>query len=78
VDTPTDLQRTAIDAFVILDRVPCNVCQHEDPASEALVAEATDYVVYFCGLDFYERWRKSAARSLTGAIPSQETLEGKP
>jgi hypothetical protein len=53
----TDLQRVAIDAPVILDSVPCNICQHEVPASEALVAEATDYVVYFCGLDCYERWR---------------------
>ena len=25
--------------------------------SEAVVAEATDYVVYFCGLDCYDRWR---------------------
>jgi Domain of unknown function (DUF3330) len=43
--------------FVPLERVPCNVCQHDIPASEALVAEATDYVIYFCGLDCYDRWR---------------------
>ncbi len=39
-----------------LDRVPCLVCQHDIPLSEAVVSEATDYVVYFCGLDCYERW----------------------
>lgn len=58
MDKRIDLQRIAIDATVVLDRVPCNVCQHEVPTSEALLAEAVDYVVYFCGLDCYERWRK--------------------
>jgi hypothetical protein len=42
---------------VPLERVPCDVCQHDIPLSEAVVAEATDYVVYFCGLDCYDRWR---------------------
>jgi hypothetical protein len=58
MDKRIDLQRIAIDATVVLDSVPCNVCQHEVPSSEALLAEAVDYVVYFCGLDCYERWRK--------------------
>ena len=58
MDQRENLQRIAIDAPVILDSVPCNVCQHEVPSSEALLAEAVDYVVYFCGLDCYERWRK--------------------
>jgi hypothetical protein len=40
-----------------LDRMRCEVCQHDIPLSEAVVAEATDYVVYFCGLDCYDRWR---------------------
>ncbi len=60
MDKRTDLQRIAINATVALDTVPCNVCQHEVPASEALLAEAVDYVVYFCGLDCYERWRNQA------------------
>jgi hypothetical protein len=42
---------------VVLDRVPCSVCQHDVPLSEAVVAEATDYLMYFCGLDCYARWR---------------------
>jgi hypothetical protein len=28
---------------------------------QAVVAEATDYVVYFCGLDCYQRWRQSGS-----------------
>jgi len=38
----------------------CHVCQHEVPISEAVVEEATDYVIYFCGLDCFERWRSQA------------------
>lgn len=39
-------------------QVACEVCLKEVPASEATVPEATDYVVYFCGLDCYQRWVK--------------------
>jgi hypothetical protein len=38
-------------------RVACEVCLKEVPVSEAKVAEATDYVVHFCGLDCYEKWK---------------------
>ena len=51
-----DSSRTMSNAGIIVDQIPCSVCQHEIPASEALVAEATDYLIYFCGLDCYERW----------------------
>lgn len=37
-------------------RVACELYQKEVPASEAVVAEATDYFAYFCGLDCYEQW----------------------
>ncbi len=43
--------------------VSCTVCRHEIPLSEAVVAEAVDYMVYFCGLDCYQRWRESAGPS---------------
>jgi hypothetical protein len=39
-------------------RVPCEVCLKEVPRSEAAMAEARDYVAYFCGLDCYEKWRR--------------------
>jgi hypothetical protein len=38
--------------------ITCAVCLHEVPISEAIVPEATDYVVYLCGLDCYQRWRQ--------------------
>jgi len=36
--------------------VACEVCLKEIPASEASSEEATDYVIYFCGLDCYQTW----------------------
>ena len=42
---------------VPLERVPCEVCRRDIPLSEAVVAEARDYVAHFCGLDCYDRWR---------------------
>ena len=38
-------------------RVACEICLREIPASEARIAEATDYVLHFCGLECYARWR---------------------
>ena len=40
--------------------VPCEVCLKEIPCSEALNAEAEDYVVHFCGLDCYRAWKANA------------------
>ncbi|HEU0203806.1 MAG TPA: DUF3330 domain-containing protein [Burkholderiaceae bacterium] len=39
------------------ERVACEICLKEIPKSEATVPEATEYVVYFCGLDCFEKWR---------------------
>jgi len=39
--------------------VKCELCLKEIPRSEAKSAEATDYVLYFCGLDCFEKWEKS-------------------
>lgn len=38
--------------------VSCEVCMEEIPVSEAKSEEATDYVVYFCGLDCYAAWKE--------------------
>jgi len=40
--------------------INCAVCLQEVPVSEAVVPEATDYMIYMCGLDCYERWRESS------------------
>ena len=37
--------------------VACAVCRNEIPVSEAVVPEATDYLIHLCGLDCYEKWR---------------------
>ena len=39
-------------------KVACEVCLKEVPKSEAKVDEASDYVLYYCGLDCYEKWRE--------------------
>ncbi len=36
--------------------VPCNVCLKEIPKSLAHIEEAEDYVLYFCGLDCFDKW----------------------
>ena len=37
-------------------QVACSVCHESIPMSEAMSAEATNYVAHFCGLDCYQRW----------------------
>jgi Domain of unknown function (DUF3330) len=50
------------DKPIDVERVACEVCLKEVPKSEATVPEATDYVVYFCGLDCYEKWKSQGAK----------------
>lgn len=40
------------------EKVACEVCLKEIPVSEATSVKATDYVVYYCGLECYDKWRK--------------------
>ena len=37
--------------------VDCEICLKEIPLSEAKSEEATDYVMYFCGLECFEKWK---------------------
>ncbi len=46
---------------VVMETIPCQVCLSEVAKDEASVAEARDYIVFFCGLDCYERWRRGEA-----------------
>ena len=39
------------------DRLSCKVCFNEIPLSEAVNEEATDYILHFCGLDCYAKWK---------------------
>ena len=49
------------------EMMTCEACMKEIPLSEAKSDEASDYVVYFCGLDCYQTWssQKSDEESLT-------------
>jgi len=44
-------------------KVPCQLCRKEVPLSEAKVAEAADYVAYFCGLDCYAEWKRRSEQA---------------
>lgn len=54
---------TTSDKPVDVERVACEICLKEVPLSEATVAEATDYVVHFCGLECYEKWKSQRGKA---------------
>ena len=39
-------------------KVECQICLAEIPASSAKSEESADYVAHFCGLECYEKWRE--------------------
>jgi hypothetical protein len=45
-----------------VERVACEICLKEVPISEAIVPEATDYVVHFCGLECYQKWKNQRGK----------------
>jgi hypothetical protein len=49
------------------DTVACHTCQREVPRSVAEQAEGADYLLYFCGLDCFAKWRSEAERSAAHA-----------
>ena len=57
--------------MVAPERVFCEVCLKEVPKSEAAMAEARDYVAYFCGLECYEKWmgQRSEATAPPKPVP---------
>ena len=44
------------------ETVACEICLKEIPISEALNAEATDYVFHFCGTDCYAKWKEKGEK----------------
>jgi hypothetical protein len=50
--------------------VACEICLKEIPHSEAINAEASDYVAHFCGIDCYRVWAERAA-DRTAAEPEK-------
>ena len=53
---------TEQDKSTVDKKVPCEVCLKEIPESLAKVAEAQDYVRYFCGLECFEKWEEQAKK----------------
>jgi hypothetical protein len=38
-------------------KINCEICLKEIPQSEAKNTEAEEYIIWFCGLECYEKWR---------------------
>jgi hypothetical protein len=55
------------DKPVDVERVACEICMKEVPVTEATVSEATDYVVHFCGLECYEKWKNQHGKPVAQA-----------
>ena len=45
------------------EKITCEVCFKEIPISEAKSAKATDYIMYYCGLDCYDKWKRQEEKS---------------
>ncbi|MBK6958367.1 MAG: DUF3330 domain-containing protein [Nitrosomonas sp.] len=45
------------------EKIACEVCFKEIPISEAKSVKATDYIMYYCGLDCYDKWKKQEKES---------------
>lgn len=56
------------------DRIACKVCFKEIPLSEAVNEEATDYVLHFCGLECYAKWRKQEQKQEQKQEDSDERM----
>ncbi|MGD8593452.1 MAG: DUF3330 domain-containing protein [Gammaproteobacteria bacterium] len=52
--------------------MPCKECEKEVPLSEAITSEAEDYLLYFCGVECFERWRKKAQQKFSDALPDSK------
>lgn len=40
-------------------KISCDACLKEVPRSEAKSHEGEEYVIWFCGLECYEQWKKA-------------------
>jgi hypothetical protein len=55
-------QSNAVSLATSLHQISCQVAITEIPISEVVNDEATDYVIYFFGLDCYDKWRHLSER----------------
>ena len=57
-----------VDRSTEMAMIKCEVCLKEIPRSEAKSPEGQDYLIYFCGLDCYDRWNQSSDKSTGGEL----------
>ena len=55
------------------EQVSCEICMKEVPKTEAMNAEGSEYVLYFCGLDCYHKWSGDKAGA-PGEKPAPEAV----
>ena len=41
-----------------IENIACEICHNEMPHSETHNAEVDDYVMNFCGLECYDKWKE--------------------
>ena len=68
---------TTRDKPIEVEQVACMICLKEVPISEAIVPEATDYVMHFCGLECYEKWKNQSVKA-DGRVEKSRSQEGSP
>ena len=44
------------------EKVSCELCLKEIPRSEAKNVEVNDYLLHFCGLDCYDKWKEEGKK----------------
>ncbi|MCK4587094.1 MAG: DUF3330 domain-containing protein [Gammaproteobacteria bacterium] len=50
------------------ENVACEICLKEVPISEAKSDEASDYMLYFCGLECYAKWKSQKSEPEKGDV----------
>ena len=70
--TTLETSMNSDDGQVLKVCICCAVCGIEVPLDEAVVPEATDELIYLCGLDCYARWRATAAISFPSLPPKPD------
>lgn len=45
------------------ETVACEICMKEIPPSEAKSEEASDYVLHYCSLECYAKWKKQNGKN---------------
>jgi len=43
-----------------IELVSCDICLNEVPKCSGKIMEIEDYVMYFCGLECFDKWHKQA------------------